>query len=276
MQNEIKYRLTLADFNSLVKFIKEKYNFDFSVYSFCISKRRIEQFFAQYNVDSFLVIKNFLSKEKFWLSFLENYLVKTTELFRDAEVWQKLSTKYLSKLNKSTKLRIWLPDVVNDDELFSLLILLDEIQPVDFEITITSPFDFIAEKIEKYKIIVKKFEASKQNYNNYNPEGNIEKYFNIGKISHTFKKEYYKNVKFKKLSLISDEFFTGFYDLVLFRNRLLYYNNSKQNEILDKIYTSLKTKGVLVLGIQEGFKNWQLKDKFSTNDKELKLFIKKK
>jgi len=276
MLNEIKHNLSLSDYNIIVDFIKTKYNYDFSVFSYGISKRRIEQFFSQYNIDNVEMITVFLSKEKIWTSFLDFYIIKTTELFRDADVWQKLNTKYIPKLHNTSILEIWLPDVTTDDELFSLLIVLRELKINNYRITISSPFNFIKEKINRYVISPKKYDASKQNYIKYNPKGNLDDFFVIRKINHKFKDEYFTNVEFKSFSLTENEILKNNFDLILFRNKMLYYNSVNQKLSLDKIYSSLKVKGVLVIGVKETLNDWKLKDKLTINDKELKFFIKKK
>ncbi|MBN2662684.1 MAG: hypothetical protein JXR68_03455 [Bacteroidales bacterium] len=276
MQNEIKYKLNFSDYHVIVDFIKKTYNYDFSVYSFCISKRRIELFFSQYNVDNLQMILSFLSKEKFWVSFLEQFIVKTTELFRDVEFWQKLHNKYISKLDKGTTLNIWVPDITSDEELVTLIILLYELQITDYKIIATSPFNFVIEKIENYKISTKKFDISKQNYKNFNPEGDLEKFFLMGKLNHSFKPEYFKNVRFKKFSLISEQDMIGVFDFILFRNRLLYYSSKAQDFVLNKLYNSLKIKGLYAIGVKESLRNWQNIDKLTTADKELNIYFKKK
>lgn len=276
MLNEIKYKLNFSDYQDIVDFIKTTYNLDFSVYSFCIAKRRIEIFFSQYNVDNIKTILAFLSKEKFWISFLEYFLAKTTELFRDVEFWQKLYSKYIKKIDKGTTLNIWVPDITSDDELGTLIILLDELQITNYKITATTPFNFIIEKTEKYKISSKKFDISKQNFTKFNPDSALEKFFSMGKLNCSFKTKYLKNVIFKKFSLITDEPLTGYYDFILFRNRLLYYNSKTQDLILDKLYNSLKIKGLFTIGVKESLQNWQNIDKLTTNDKELNIYIKKK
>ncbi len=276
MQNEIKYNFSFSEYKQFVEFVKTTYNFDFSAYTFCITKRRIETFFAQYNVTNINEIITFIKKEKFWHLLLNYIQIKTTELFRDYEVWQRLKEKHIPKINYISVLNIWMPDVTKDDELFSLIILLNELKITNYRITVSSPFSFTEEKLDNYKISEKKHTTSKLNYSKYNPDGDFEKYFTFNSIAYFFNKNLYHNIFFKQFALYKDEVNNKEFDIILFRNKLLYYSNEQKTLILNKLYTSLKPKGILNIGIKETLNNWKLKDKFTTNDKELKIFIKKR
>ena len=70
-----KHILSRNDYREVVEFVKEKYSVNLSQYAFSIMKRRIETFFAQYNVSNLQMIFNFLEKEKFWHSLFEFLII---------------------------------------------------------------------------------------------------------------------------------------------------------------------------------------------------------
>ncbi|MEA3450674.1 MAG: CheR family methyltransferase, partial [Bacteroidota bacterium] len=69
---------------------------------------------------------------------------------------------------------------------------------------------------------------------------------------------------------------SSYFDIVLCRNRLIYYNQNGQKKALDSIYKSLKNKGYLFLGLKENFGDWKNKNRFSRFEKECNIFTKKK
>ncbi len=276
MKHLQKHILSLSDYKKIEKFIFNKYNFDISGYTVAIARRRIENYLNNYNLKNLDDTLYLISRKKFFEGLLDALVVPTTELFRDFELWLKLNNKYLEKLPQYPKIEICLPDVSTDDELITLLIILFRKKNNQFNIKVTSNFNNFKEKITNYKIHQKKFESSKQNFVNFDPEDNFENYFIKGNINYTLKKNILKNINFVKFDLLKNEFEEKKFDFVLFRNRLLYYKSDVHNNILDKIYTSLKPKGLFVIGIKETLNNWNLKNKFSEADKDLNIFIKKR
>lgn len=272
-----KYILSRNEYREVVEFVKKKYNVNLSQYAFSITKRRIETFFAQYNVSNLQMIFNFLKKEKFWISLFEFLIIPTTEMFRDYEVWVKLKNKILSKLSKQEEIKIWIPDVSTDDELLTILIILKELDLIDkTKVIITSEYERAEELVKKQVISQKKFVASNQNYLTYLPNGEFEQFFIKSATKISLKNELFKNVIFKKYSFTYSEDFEKDFDLILFRNRMLNYSPLLQKTALDNVYNSLRIKGYLIIGLKETLKNWALKQKMNVIDKDINIYQKKK
>ena len=260
-----------------IDFIWSRYNINLSQHAFSITKRRIENFFAQYNVPDLQVLFNFLEKEKFWISLFEYLIIPTTEMFRDYEVWAKLKRKILPKLSGQDEIKIWIPEVSSDDELLTLLIVLKELNLIEkTKITISSEFEKIDEIVRKQKISEKKYIASEHNYLTYLPNGEFENYFTKSATNICFNNELFENVVYKKHSFSNKEQFEQNFDLILFRNRMLIYGPLMQKTALDIIYNSLRPKGYLLVGLKETLKNWTLKGKFSVSEKDIGICQKKR
>lgn len=276
IEEELKYRLSFLDYKSLVEFVKVKYNFDLSLYAYSITKRRIEDFLSQYKVADYHSIISVLEKEKIRIPFLESILVPTTEMFRDYEFWQKLRDKLIPKLKLKSDLKIWVPEITSDDELMTLLIILKESGfENNYEILTTSPLEKEFEKID-FGMDYKKYEISKANYDLYNPHGNFDIYYTNSGKQRLLRKDLLINVKYKKYSFTEGFMQDSYFDMVLFRNRLIYFNLKGQKKALDVIYKSLKSKGYIFLGLKEMFGDWVNKDRFSKYEKDCNIFIKKK
>lgn len=278
MFNTKKHKINHADFKKIVEILNTEYKLDISNYAYSITKNRIETFLTQYNIKNTNEILKFIEKNKS-PEIIEKYLsIDTTELFRDFDVWKKLKTNFLNKFQNSKNIKIWIPNISSGEELFSTLITLHELKITNFEIKISSPFQKTEENITKNKISQKKLEISTQNYKNYNPNGNIEQYLtkNNG-TSSTFKNEYIKNTKFEKINLTKHQTENQQnFDIIIFRNRLIYYNQNTQETILNTIYNSLKPKGLLLIGLKETLQKWTLSTRFNNPTKDLSFYIKKK
>lgn len=277
MTQNIKYKLTRQDYRQIVDYIENKYKISFSQHAYSITKRRIEDFFAQYNVTNLSMLKSFLEKEKFFVSLWEYLQIPTTELFRDYEVWQKIQKKLFPKFSSQDTISIWLPEITTDDELYTILILLKENELLDkTNIYISSELQKQDSIVRNQKISQKKYQASKQNYEAFSKEGNFKQHFSIAINNTHLKKEYFDRVDFFKHSFSKEESAKRKFDLVLFRNRMLNFSPLLQKTSLDIIYDAMKPKGYLIIGLKETIQNWTLKNKFSTIDKDFNIFQKKK
>ncbi len=275
MITEKKYILNRNDYKTIIDFVREKYSVNLSLYAYTITKRRIEYFFSQYNIENINQLINFLDREKFWISLYEFLIVPTTEAFRDSDVWSKFSKKVLPKLSGLEKIKIWMPEVSSDDELFTLLVILYEAEILSkTSVLITSELDKTETNIKNQKFNQKKFTTSKQNYLAYNPHGCFENYFSNGNFF--IKKELFENVTFSRFCFTKNDIQNTNFDIIIFRNRMLYYSPLLQKTALDIIYEALIPKGFLLIGLRETLNNWALKNRFNLYEKDTNIFQKKK
>ncbi len=273
------YRFNFTDYEKFCDLIAEKFNYDISVYTFTIFKRRIEHFFSQFSMKKYSEISSLVKSRKFWVTFSQVFQVPTTEMFRDPEMWENLKNTYLPKLysNATDKLRIFVPDVTTDEELLSLLILLNEMKiSPNTAVVASSPFENIEKQIKKYQIQQKSYEVSQRNYLKCFDKDDFSGYFKENLNSFHFNEDLLENVEFKQINLCEDPEIPEEFDLILFRNRMLYYKPAFQYRILDQLYKKLKTKGYLIIGSMEQFSNWELQNKFNKVEKNCNIFIKKR
>lgn len=277
INEEVKYRLSFLDYKTLLDYILSEYGLNLSNFAHSITKRRIEDFLAQYRVSSYNSAISVLEKKKNWELLLDSINVPITELFRDSEFWIKLKNKIIPKLKIKDELKIWVPDISTGEELMSLLIVLNEASlENNFEIIASSPFETKNEFGTSLLIDEKKMNISTSNYIEYNTTKKLDSYFVNSNSSFFLKKDFLINVKFKKFVFEKDIMPASYFDIVLFRNRLIYYNQNGQKKALDSIYRSMKNKGYLFLGLKENFGDWKNKNRFSRFEKECNIFMKKK
>lgn len=274
MNSDCKYILSFSDFRTILDFINEIYRIDLSIYTIGITKHRIEIFLAQYNIIDLENAKRLFIKEKLWQSFYNSLFIETTEMFRDVEVWTKFKEKYLSKINYTGDFKVLIPDATSDDELFTIIVVLKEAGINNYKILATSSNPNNFSRITNNNISQKKLETSIQNFRVYDPNSDLEKYFENANYGLCFKKDLLKNVDFKEMNVIDQCPTVEPFDLILYRNRLLYYNSLYHTKIIENISNCLSNSGVLMLGVKEQIQ-MPLQFKLTEVDKDFKFYKKK-
>lgn len=246
--------LGIVDIRELIKFVKSKYNYDFSDFALTSFKHKLERILIKNNLSS---IENLIKKLKnnieFFDIFLHEISVPSTEMFRDPSLWRWLRDDLFATATEKTlsRFKIWLPNSVSGGELYSLAILLKEINILDkVEIISSSYSDKSIEYIKEGIYDLKKIEISKENYKRFKGTVDFSDYFKLDRYYAIRDISLIKNVVFKKQSINFDNSPTNV-KLILFRNNLIYFNPSLQNRVLDLMYDILSATGHLVVGVKE-------------------------
>ncbi len=267
--------------NELAYFIKqleELTGFDFSQYSESSLKRRIERLLQIWNIKTVADLLIAIKSDSILLQNISDEItVNTTEMFRDVEMWLELKAhvKKLHAVNPEIGLRIWHTACSRGDEVFSMLILLNELNIIDSA-------KLIATDISKK--VLAEAALGKLHHTNYEyNKTNFEKVF-IGKDFSTyftsfdgtyyyFDKKLLEQVKFKFHNLDKDESL-GLFDIVICRNVLIYFNMQLQDKVLNKLYDSIKTYGLLIIGSKETISWSVVSKKVETLDAMNKIYKK--
>src|SRR6266542_4015858 len=126
--------LGIVETRNIINLIAEKYNYDFSDFALTSFKRRIERFIELNNLKHPDILINRLHDNKvFAESFIEQLSVASSEMFRDPSLWRVIREETITSIYREagTGFKIWLPCSVSGDELFSLAIVLHEMDMLD-------------------------------------------------------------------------------------------------------------------------------------------------
>ena len=270
---DIKYLLNYSELKEIIDFVNITYKIDLSIYSKSILKHRIELFINQYNIQGIDGIKKLLLKEKVIPNLMKIISVETTGMFRDIEMWSKLKEKFDKSYN-NVDLKIWIPEVTSDDELFTLIIFLEEQGIFNYSIVATSNNPYNFNRIQKITFTQKKIDLYFQNYNNFCNRQDGLKYFETSVSGLLFKKTYLKNVEFVEHSILNEFETDKMFDFILFRNRMLYYDYSLKDTIIKNVILKLKVNGLLIIGLKETI-NTPIQNNLVEIDKEMKIYKRK-
>ena len=211
-----------------------------------------------------LILK--IGKDKDFLEqMVKDITVNTTELFRNPEMWQTLRYHILPKFKKNRSIFIWHAGCSSGQEIYSMLILLNELGLFDQAKVFAT--DINTDMLEAAKNGTYKYRFNlgyldnfdkvlKENPFNFEDKTDVpyEKYFDIDKVKDTIQMKPFLREKavFRKHDLVKDgNVFYSKFDLIFCRNVIIYFNNKLQSRVIDMFNSSLNHDGYLILGSHE-------------------------
>lgn len=257
-------KLGIVEYRNILSAVNQVYNVDFSEYALTSLKRRIEKLLYNFSFKTAddLILK-LQSDAVFFEVFLKEIAVEDTEMFRDPPMWQDLKENVLPKYAHDADVKIWMPDVGSGDELFSLLIMLKESFILEkVKIIVSSISQKCIDHIKTGVIDLKKIEVNTANYRRIKGEFQLTKYIDIEE-----KKAFLNQALLKDVNFVKGDFFKlrpqFMFKLIVFRNKMLYYNPQLQCKALEVLNEHLLPGGYLVTGINETIENCPASEKFS-------------
>ncbi|PWD99405.1 CheR family methyltransferase [Marinilabilia rubra] len=250
--------------------LKEHSPYDFSEYSDNSIFRRIQKVMRDHQISLEELGARTQADKLFVEEVVEAITVNTTELFRDPEVWRFLLEKHLPSYRSNNFINIWHAGCSTGQEVYSLLILFNELGLLDkvrvFATDISQKALEIAKKgAYKHQLDRGCIENFDEVFNNHSGRSvNFSKYFDVDekKDEISVKPILKKNVKFIRHDLVKKELpFYNKMDFVFCRNVLIYFNIKLQTRIVQRFFDSLYANGTLVLGAHEGLSGF-FKTKF--------------
>ena len=242
----------IVDTRKVITTIQEVHNYDYKNYALTFFKHRLEKIINDNNLrDADHLIDKLINDSTFFDYFIQGISVETTELFRDPSLWRVIRDEFLPDNIKSEKYKIWMAGIQSGEELYSMAILLDESKLWDsVEVIATYDSEKNYELIKKGIFNVKKIELNDANYKRFNCFSDLDKYYTIQNKIGYWDTSLIRNINFLKQNVTFDNSPKNF-NLVWFRNQMIYYNQVLQDKVLEILYDGLKPGGHLVIGDKE-------------------------
>jgi chemotaxis protein methyltransferase CheR len=269
----------IAEIRIFLRELKRFSPYDFCDYSDSSIFRRVNKIMVDNNMDMDQMIERVRTDSTFTECIVQDITVNTTEFFRDPEIWNDLYENYQRMLKNKKTINIWHAGCSSGQEVYSNLILLNELGLLERSSVIATDLNNRMLNIARTGIYSHKYNKTfNENINKVLskkglPNGiNINKYFEISLEDESIKVKDFLRKKpvFKYHDLVKDDTADIKFDIIFCRNVLIYFNSSLQARILRKFHKNLINRGMLVLGNHEGL-NGFYKAKFS---KDGPVFIK--
>lgn len=250
--------LGIVDIREIIRIIGKIHNYDFSNFALTSFKYSLEKVMAQNTISNpEMLIRRLSDDKEFFDIFMHDLVVPSTEMFRDPSLWRWLREEYFPKLPPRyfDNFKIWIPKNNSGAELYTLCILLKELNVLDkVKIFATVFSNKSIEYIKEGKYPLKKLEISIENYKRFHGTSSFDNYYTIK-----------DNVAVRDNSLISSvEFIKDDITfsktpqnvkLILYRNSLIYCNPNLQTRMLGKMKQCLSAAGNMILGAKENIAN---------------------
>jgi chemotaxis protein methyltransferase CheR len=246
--------LGIVDIREIIRLIKNQYNIDFSTFALTSLKYRLEHIIAKNNLTNpENLYRKLTDHPEFFDTFIHQLFVPSTEMFRDPSVWRWLREDYFSKLDDKNVLnfKIWLPYCVSGGELYTVCILLKELDLLNrIKIYATVFSDASLDYIHSGEYPLKKIEISAENYTRFQGAAELQNYYKNEQYSARRETSLIKNVEFIKDDIYFNRAPKNI-RLILMRNVMIYFNPAYQENVLLKMHDCLTSNGNLVVGLKE-------------------------
>jgi two-component system CheB/CheR fusion protein len=264
------------DMQSIIQLIYKRKQVDFSVYKMNTIKRRMLRRMIIHKITSLKEYSKILEQKKDELDQLyEDLLINVTEFFRDSEAFESLNKSVLPHLLKKKEqgetLRIWVAACATGEEVYSIAMLLFELQDNK---TLNIPFQIFASDLSAKAINeARNGEYSKQQLKNVSPK-RLQRFFTSTKDSYRISKTMRDVCIFAQHNLLNDPPFSRM-DFISCCNLLIYLDTPAQKRAIATFHYALNENGYLMLGKSETIgSSLQL---FTPDaDKKIKIYIRKK
>lgn len=236
----------------LISDVLEQYGYDFTGYSRASFKRRVIRLFGLDKHVSFAEFRYKITHDSIYFRrFVEQITVNVTEMFRDPGFYKALRMKVMPNLATYPFIRIWLAGCSTGEEIFSIAILLKELNILHKSLLYAT--DINPTVLEKAAQGIFPLSQMKQYSENYIASGGVNDFSSYYSASYSFAKfasELKEKMIFSTHNLVSDHSFNEF-QLILCRNVLIYFDRDLQFKVLQLFDNSLEKLGYLALGTKE-------------------------
>ncbi len=264
------------DLKSIIQLVNKKLNVDFSMYKMNTIKRRILRRMIIHKITTLKEYRKRLEQKNDEVELLyQDLLINVTEFFRDPEAFVSLKKSVLPHLLKTKAqgetLRIWVPACATGEEVYSIAMLLFELQDNKL---LNVPFQIFASDLSTQAINEARIgEYNKHQLKNITAK-RLHRFFTRSKNNYRISKTLRDVCVFAQHNLLSDPPFSRM-DFISCRNLLIYLDTAAQKRAIATFHYALNENGFLMLGKSETI-GGSLQLFTPGTDKKIKIYIRKK
>ena len=266
----------IVEVKKIVQLFDDLFKIDLSDFTYVNLKIKLQQFCKEVKINSFdTFLKKIRENENFRKNLLETISFDSYELFRDPAVWRVIKENIILESKQKTNYRVFFPSCHQGSELVSFLILRDELALTkEIEVIYTSSLDLLNKVKEGFVNDKRKQDLNLSNYKRIAGKDLTKEYFvkeqnKLNPITQLFENTNYYNFDEKKTAFLKSV------NLIIYRNKLINYNQSTKKTVINNLLKSLKTNGYLVIGIKEVINSNLENNNLICFDKKENIYIKK-
>lgn len=251
---------------------------DLSEYSLSSVSRRFTKMFNDFEVNSAeACMEHLLTLPRPMESFLKEFTVNVTEMFRDPNFYKSLKKTVFPIFKKMDKIRIWSAACSSGEEPLSLAILLHEAGLLEkTEILGTDISQAMIDEARQGSYRKRTMMGYEKSYTISGGAFQLGDYFDERNEHMVAKSFLTKHIHYIAHNLM-DGPPDGSFDLVVCRNVLIYFNKILQDDVIEHLAQALNPiKSFLALGSKESIIFYSNRDRFKEIDREYRIYQKTK
>ncbi|MFD2178740.1 CheR family methyltransferase [Veronia pacifica] len=241
-----------ADFDFIKQYMLEQTGICLADRKFSMVYGRLARRLRRHDLYTFSdYLKLIESDEQEKVAFVNALTTNKTQFFREKHhfdyIARELAPQWLTRCHQHV--RVWSAGCSTGEEAYSIAVVLSSLlgDKVDFKITAT---DLDTQVLETAKEGIYDIDAARNI-----PIQWLKKGFNRGTGSKSelmrVKPELKENITFEQLNLMSEWPHKHKMDVIFFRNVMIYFNRSIQQQLLKRLCGQLRPGGILFIGHSE-------------------------
>lgn len=269
------FKVTIDETNIIIHIISQKYGIDLSGSAMASLRIKISRYCKKHHLHSpQSLITRLLDQPDMIESFIQDISASSPDMFRDPELWITLRDQILPELlADSDNLRILIPDAVSGEEVISMAILLRE-AGLDKQAWLTTTCRHNNKnQIENAALSKSRYKTCRDNYKIFNPDSNLNKYFEQRGGKYNLKSGLLSTVKI--IVQPEDEVIKSIHaKLILYRNRMIYRNQETAQQVLNRVLDHADTGCIFIIGIKESVKLLGIEERVNVISSDLNIYSK--
>ena len=233
-------------FGRLKERLEQILGLDLEAYKEAQMRRRLTTYIGRLSSDIGTFIEELGNDEAQLKELRDMITINVTEFFRDEAQWVQLRSTVLPELIEQGRggLNIWSAGCSTGQEPYSLAMYLAEADALAKSTIVATDFD--REVLARARVGGPYSEEEMKGV----PLAELKKHFEETPAGYTATSELKRNIKFRELNLLADQFGRG-YDLVVCRNVMIYFKQDVKSDLIQRFQQTLKPGGVLFIGATE-------------------------
>jgi chemotaxis protein methyltransferase CheR len=270
------FKVNINETNIIIQIVLQKGGIDLSGMAMASMRLKISKFCTEHHFHTPDDLISCLQNEPGFINlFLSGIYSSSPGMFRDPELWIILRDEVLPELAQDDFLSsILVPDCVSSEEILSLAILLEESgMDQQFSLNATCVYDNIREQIKNKPLSISLYKNCQDNYIIFNPKSSLDRYFKLHKGAYRWKSELINPVEIM-VQREPHDVVTSKTKLILYRNRLIYYNLETCHRRIERMLDPLADGTIIIIGIKESFKHMGLQHRLHPIYPDLNIYAK--
>ncbi len=260
----------------LLEAVFRKYGHDFRDYIRVHVKRRIDHRMRVSGCDHISEMQHrILYDRRFFETFLQDFSINVTELFRDPSFYLAVRQEVAPVLKTHPHIKIWHAGCATGEEVYSMAILLRE-EGLSDKARIYAT-DYHPAVVQQARTGIYPIDMMREYTSNYQKSGgrhSFADYYRADYDSVIFDRSLKDRVIFADHNLVTDGVF-GDMHMIVCRNVLIYFNRNLQHRVIRLFMDSLLPGGFLCLGKKESLRFTGCDHLFETVSDSEKIYKKR-